>query len=880
MRLLLFTLILILPSTLLAESLLENHFGHCCKHHLFEWIPAEPGAPAPVAVRKFARDRLIDVHHLRIDLTPDFAKRTIAGVATINFSPISAPLKQLTLDAVDLEIHSIDASTPLRDYDVADETITLTFENPVPAGEKSSVTITYTAEPFRGLYFRTPEMGYPEGDTHLWTQGQPESHRHWFPGYDYPNERFTSEVRCQVPEGMTALSNGALISEKKDPSTGLVTFHWRQDKPHVNYLISVVAGYLEKLEDHHGDLPLAFYTVPSDFDEAANSFRDTAKILAFFEREIGVPYPWDKYYNVVVKDFIAGGMENTSITTLTDRTLFTTAHENLRTSHRLDAHEVAHQWFGDLLTCKDWSHIWLNEGFATFYQVLYEGEKFGADALLFQMHGNADEILKAKDDKPIVYREYEDPKEQFDYRAYPKGAWVLHMLRSQLGPDLYRRCIQAYIERNANRNFVTEDLNRVIEEISGRSFDRFFDQWVYHGGMPELDIKYSWDGLTSQAKITVDQKQKLSDRVPLFHLQLPIRFTTGEGTHDFTIDIDEATEDFFFKLPAQPKTARIDPGYTILAKINFTPPSPLLDAQLDDETDMIGRLLAIQVLSKKKDKESIDRLAETLRADAFYGVRIEAAKALKTIHNDAAFAALRGSLNQDDARVRLEVVRSLASFYRQEARETLEEISSSEKNPEIVAAAVAALGQYPVNEVQPALLAALERSSYRNEISQAAVSALHHQGDPVYLDSLLERLRDDGDSFTTDGLGNALNALAYLARDTEEETREPVRRFIASRLDDPRERIRARAIDALGGLEDPRSLPLLENYPVEPAARPENKAAAAAIRKLNAAKPQATEVTDLRNEVLEMKKKLSELREELETLEKKTTPEKPEEEDK
>ena len=228
---------------------------------------------------------------------------------------------------------------------------------------------------------------------------------------------------------------------------------------HVNYLVSLVAGYFKGLEDKLRDIPLGFYTAPSQFEQAANSFMDTKAILEFYEQETGVAYPWDKYYSVCVQGYPYGGMENTSVTTLTSRTLHRKETENIYTTRHLDAHEVAHQWFGDLVTCKDWSHLWLNEGFATYYTELYEEHKLSRDHMLFNMWQKADGILKNNDEKPIVWRGYNLPWEQFDYRVYPKGAWVLHMLRSQLGPELYRKCVTAYLNKHSGDVAVTEDLN-------------------------------------------------------------------------------------------------------------------------------------------------------------------------------------------------------------------------------------------------------------------------------------------------------------------------------------------------------------------------------------------------------------------------------------
>ncbi|HEY3913494.1 MAG TPA: M1 family metallopeptidase, partial [Verrucomicrobiae bacterium] len=309
--------------------------------------------------RQYAPDRDAEIHHLALDVTPDFRRRTISAEAILTFQPIAKPLEELELDAVDLNVGSVVSTEKIQAYDVTADHLIITFASPIPADKEASVTIRYTAQPEKGLYFRTPEMGYSAGDEHLFTQGEATDERYWYPSHDSPNEKFTTEITCRVPSGMTALSNGRLVSQTDEG--GLAVFHWAQEQPQANYLVSLVAGYFKRVEDHYKNVPLAFYTPPSDIAEAPNSFRDTADIMGFYEQEIGVPYPWVKYYQVVVQDFMAGGMENTSITTLTENTLFTSATENVRSSQGLVAHEMAHQWFGDLVTCKDWSHIWLNE---------------------------------------------------------------------------------------------------------------------------------------------------------------------------------------------------------------------------------------------------------------------------------------------------------------------------------------------------------------------------------------------------------------------------------------------------------------------------------------------------------------------------------------
>lgn len=857
---------------------LHSHGGWevcACKARLGRAIRDDPEAYHRGNERRYARDREIDVKHVRLELDPDFAKRSLAGKATLTFTPIAGPLSQVRLDAVDLRVSAVEASAALADWTVGESALVLTFAEPIPAGAEISVAVTYTAEPRDGWFFRTAAMGYPEGDDHFWTQGEPERHRHWFPGYDYPNERFTSEVICRVPRGMTVLSNGRLIEEGQVGDQTL--FHWKQEEEHVNYLISVVGGHFKKLEAKHGELPIALLTTPSQFAEAPNSFSDTAAILAFFDREIGVPYPWAKYYSVCVADFIAGGMENTSVTTLTDRTLFSSASENLRTSHRLDAHEIVHQWFGNLVTCKDWSQIWLNEGFATYYTHLYDGEKSGEEEMRYRLWLDARQILANPDEKPIVWRGYRDPMEQFDYRAYPKGGWVLHMIRSQIGPDLFRDCIRDYLQTHRNGSVVTADLMRVLEKHTGRDWDEFFDQWVHHGGEPALKVTYAWDAARMQARLSVSQTQKTSDAVLLFDFPLPVRFVDEKGgRHDHILRIHEASEDFHFTLPTKPVIVRLDPDTTVLASYDFKLPDPMREAQLASGDDPIGRLLAVIDLGGRDDSVSLALLEKTLRGDPHYGVRIEAARALAKIHTPAALASLAGSLEQSDARVRQEVVGAIGKFHSADAFAALRQHLGTEANPDIIADTLAALGPDPDKTTTEPILAMLDRPSYRDRIALAAVDALRRRGDTSAVPAVLAHLRGGTAPVASGERAAALEDLASLARHGGEADRESVRTYLLGELENLRDPVRRSAITALGLLGDPRSLEVLK--PLADTLGPDHshgKAAREAVEKLSERKPQSAELGDLRGEVLKLQDQLRSLEKRLEALRKQAIPEKP-----
>jgi aminopeptidase N len=666
---------------------------------------------------------------------------------------------------------------------------------------------------------------------------------------------------------MLVLSNGRLVSQEKDAS-GLIAFHWAQEKPHANYLVSLVAGYFKSVQDKHRDVPLALYVPPSDIAEAENSFRDTRDIMDFFEHEIGVDYPWAKYYQVMVQDFMEGGMENTSLTTLTERSLFTAATENLRTSQGLVAHEMAHQWFGDLVTCKDWSDIWLNEGFATYYALLYDGHKNGSDSMLYGAYKTAQSIFGVSNDiLPIVRHQYEDPNDTFGYLAYEKGSYVLRMLRAQLGEDLYRRCIKTYLQRHQYGNVVTADLSAVIEELSGRSYDQFFDQWVYHAHYPELAASYSWDEKAKLAKISIQQKQTLSESVLLFNFPLAIAFHGKSGRVEKTITIKQQSEDFYFPLSEAPSAVRLDPRLEVLAKIDFQVPAPMLEAQLQDKDDLAGRLLAVAALKSKTDHAAVAQLKTALNHDPFYGVRVQAAAALASIHSDESLEALLASTSQNDARVRSAVAGAIAGFYNPAAYDVETKALAAEKNPDIEALDIRGLANYDKPEVRALFLPLLHSHSYHNSLADSAIEAMRVQDDVSYLPAIRQALEQRHDDFTTRGVNSALDTIAFLAR--HEEKKEEVRQFLVNYVNSNNRQMRRGAIRALGELQDPRAIPLLETFANAGKKNPEQAAASNALQAIRAARQPADNLKELRDTVLDLQKENRQLRKDLDTLQKK-----------
>jgi aminopeptidase N len=828
---------------------------------------------------QYAPDRTVDIEHIIIDVTPDFNNSSIDGTTTIKFTPIAKPLTELKLDACDLTVSSVTSGAKIAGYNVTRENIIITFVPPVEAGIDTSVTIKYLACPKEGMFFRTAKNGYKAGDIHLFSQGEAETNRCWYPSYDYPNERFSSEIICHVPADYTVLANGRLISEQFEPEKGLKAVRWLQKKPHVNYLIALVAGKFEKVESKHRNIPLAFYTTPSNIEYAQSSFKDTENIMDFFEKEISVNYPWDKYYQVCVKDFTAGGMENTSLTVLNESTLFSDGFETLRSSEMLVSHEMAHQWFGDYVTCKDWSHLWLNEGFATYYQQLYDGYKNGKDQMLYSLYRTAQSITARTDEQiPIVTRAYHDPDEQFNYRNYGKGGWVLHMLRCQLGEDLYRKCVKTYLERYGLSSTVTEDFVSIVEELSGGSYERFFDQWVRLGRFPELEISCNWSEKDGLEKVSIRQEQKPLNNISTYYLPAKIRFIVDGKKIDKEVTVDSKEHDFYFAIPGKPAIVRFDPNYTLLAKINFEISKDMLYAQLENSDDCIGRILAIEQLSKKDDNTTIEKLKNVLNNDSFYGVRIEASKALRKIGTDDAFSALCDSIKQPEARVRAQVINDIGSIYRQESLEALLTTIENEKNPGIIADCIRDLGLYHGDKTREILIKYLASESFRNILADAAIDAVRKLDDPCFTDPLKKTIETRQDQLETRTLSNALDTLGYLSR--EKEDKSDIRQFLVKYVENKNRFIKTAAIRALGNLGDQSARAILETFVSEddhytnfPRRRLDGNyahAAKIALEKLNKEEKLApAEVTELREKVNELKKETDKFKTDIEDLKKK-----------
>ncbi len=641
--------------------------------------------PLPGDKANYPPDKVVNIDHIKLEIGFDLKAKKVLATAHITATPINDGLKSIDLDAIELEIKSVSLSTgKALKWRTTDGKLHIDFPRPLKSGASFTTVIKYEASPQKGLYFTGPDKGYPDKPVQIWTQGEDMDNRYWLPCYDYPNSRQSTEMLITVPSAWWAVSNGRLAKVTENKAKGTKVYHWVQDKPHSTYLMTLCAGEFSRVEMAKvGGVPVEFYVAPGLEEDGHRAFDNTPEMVRVFSRLLGVQYPWAKYAQVAVQDFIFGGMENTSSTTQTDLTLHDKRAHLDFSSDPLVSHELAHQWFGDLLTCRDWSHAWLNEGFATFFEAIWRENHLGLDEYKYDIYNIAREYFAEDSERyrrPIVSNVYHAPSDIFDRHLYEKGGVVLHMLRGVLGDDLFWKAMRLYTSKHQNSNVITADLQRSVEEATGKNVDWFFDQWVFKGGHPSFNVAYDWDEESKTAKLTVKQTQKPDPLTPVFRMPVSVAFLTPNGRQTFRSDISELEHTFHFNLPDRPKAVQFDPGYQVLRTLEFNKPKDMLEHQVKHDEDIIGRIEAAEGLGKLATPEAVAVLKDVVMNDKFWGVQAEAATALGKIKSEAALLALIECTKVAHPKARRAVARALGEFKDDKAADALMSLLKSDKS--------------------------------------------------------------------------------------------------------------------------------------------------------------------------------------------------------
>ena len=608
-------------------------------------------ASGDVPSAHFPPNPQVEWKHLRLDIkVPDLNTAAFDGKATYTVAAAGQRVESLRLDAADMEILAIkgDDGKPLE-WSHDDGVLQIRLREamgPSAVGQdpkQLQFVIEYRVrEPRQGMKFSTAIPGV-DGQSgmaaEIHTQGEPQSNHHWFPVHDFPNIRLATEMVVDVPAGVSVSGNGRLVEHRTEG--GREIWHWLQEKPHVPYLVSLVAGNFQRTElpAPVSGVAMSVWTRPSHAGLVQATYANTDRMMSCFAKAFGHRYPWDRYDQLVVRNFSAGGMENTSATTMNSGAVMDTTALLEGDLDGLVSHELCHQWTGDLMTCKSWDHLWLNEGWATYGTALWMEERDGADGYYDQVLGNAG-VADGDSGMPrgepatmpqaMCSRVYTNPGETFSRAAnpYPKGASILHMLRRLLGDEIFFRGVHLYVSRFAGKLVETSDFRQCLEEVSGRSLELFFSQWCFQPGCPVVKVVSSYDAGSRLLTLEVEQKNRNTVAGPM-QFSLPVLVRTASSERTVMIPVSSATAQRQMELDGPPTMIAVDPMLDVLKVLEVSHSTPLLIEQMKNGPTSATRRQAVRALRASESPEVREALAQVVRDQkGRWTLRIEAAEAL------------------------------------------------------------------------------------------------------------------------------------------------------------------------------------------------------------------------------------------------------------
>jgi aminopeptidase N len=814
----------------------------------------DPRFLLPSSRPHYAPDRDFDSTHIKLELKVDIALSAIEGTCTTTLRAFHDGVKEAAFDAVEMKIKAVSVAGRKARYKYDKRKLRVTLPRAYKAGEEVSLAVHYRVEkPKLGIYFIRPEKAYPDTPTQVWTQGQDEYSRYWYPCHDAPQEKATTEMIATVPQDFTAISNGGLVKVTVDKTAKTKTFHWRMSIPHSTYLVTLAAGRWVELRDSWAGIPITYYTEKGKEKRARLAFGKTPRMVKFFSEAIGVKYPYEKYAQVAAANFIYGGMENTTATTQTDLVLCDERAYAENWHEGLVAHELAHQWFGDLLTCKDWSHAWLNESFATYFDALYDEHDHGDASFRYHMLGNARNYFgedKERYRRPIVTNVYKEPSDIFDRHLYEKGSTVLHMLRYVLGDELWWRSIKTYVEDNRGKSVETLDLINAIEKATGRNMRWFFDQWIFKAGHPEYKVTYTWDPKKKEASVWIVQSHRTDPETGLFKMPLVFEFELPNGRRkQFKEMVEKKEQTFTWKLDKEPRLFRFDPGNWVLKHVTVVKPRKMWFYQLEHDRDPMGRIAAAHQLAKVGSQEAVEALARALEGERFWGVQIEIAKCLADTETEEAYRALVKALKIKNVKARRAVVESVGSFRRPQNLEVLKGALEAKDSYFVPVAACQAVGKARTKGSRALLEHYLKVDSWNDWIRQGAIDGLAALNSESVIDRIKER--------TTYGYHQLSRLSAVRGLGALGKGRPDVVNHLIELTGDKFLRVQITSIMQLGRIGDPRAVePLRKLADGEDVEGRIRRAAEEALRQIREGLDTGPDVDALRKENEELKKRL------------------------
>jgi aminopeptidase N len=637
------------------------------------WV-SKKGSYQPENTRKF------ELQHTKLEVSFDWQKQYLLGIATLSMNPYFYPQNEVLLDAKGFEIHSIELvetkNIPLQ-FSYDKRKLQIKLPKTYTKNEKITLKIAYTAKPNelenigseaitgdKGLYFINPlgkETGKPQ---QIWTQGETAASSCWFPTFDSPNTKTTQEIAITVDKQYVTVSNGKMIGSK-DNGNGTRTDTWKQEKPHSPYLFMMAIGKYAVVKDKWKNMEVNYYVEPEYEKNAKAIFGNTPEMIEYFSKLLDYPFPWEKYSQIVVRDYVSGAMENTSASIFMEGLQVDSRYLVDDNWDGIIAHELFHQWFGDLVTCESWANLPLNESFANYAELLWQEQKYGVDAMEMQLQEEMQEYYAEAEQKrePLIRYYYQDKEEMFDRHSYSKGAVILHSLRKMVGDEAFFASLRLYIKKNAYKNTEINHLRLAFEEVTGEDLQWFFEQWFLQAGHPKLSVSHSYEN----NKVTLKVKQEQDLRyTPLYKLPVFVDIWVKGKMQRTLITITEKEQSFGIEVENKPDLVFFDGETQLLA--DYTHPKSFDEYvfQYKNSTKVLARLEAISFLREHLDKKEARNLLITALNDKAWEIRQAVAQVFEKYSGEdrAKIADKLRELIQKDKKslVRATAINSLSTF--------------------------------------------------------------------------------------------------------------------------------------------------------------------------------------------------------------------------
>lgn len=756
-----------------------------------------------------------DLLDVRLELAADAAARKLRGRAThtlrVRPAPEAARAQAVLRAEGNLTIAAVWLGERKLRFEHAAPRLTIRWPAPLAVGSEVALAIDYAVtRGGRGVYFVGKDRWNPDRQPQLYTQSQPDEGAAWFPGYHHPDDKATSELIVRVPRGQRVISNGELIDAAAPERDGRTRWRFRQSKPHSTYLIALMVGPFHSVGvGRHRQAPLSVHAPARVIGKARQAVRSTKAMMGFVEGFAGKPYPWVKYAQVWVAEYGWAGMEHTGASTLDEEQLEGDVAGG--SADWLIAHELAHQWFGDAITCKRWRDIWLNEGFATYLETRWYRQRWGRTRFQLERREMQRRYLRiettdAPDRAKPVVRVEADPNKLFDQRAYEKGGAILFMLEHELGAEVFRAGVQRYCRRHWLGTVETADLRRALEAESGRSLERLFRQWLHRGGYPVLSASHRWrpDGQGAGGVLEVELQQTQPVSWPTFALTLEVAVGLAGDRPSRRFAIGERKQTLRWRLPSRPRYVQLDDPGVLLCRLRHRRPVRELAAQLAGDPTPLGRLRAARQLGALGGGIEIQRLlAAQLAREREPAIRAALARRLAREGGSLAVAALLDQERDPEATVRLALAEALAgggswsdpSARWSEREPTLRRLTR-DPDADVAAAATEGLLRLEV-EGHPRLLGAA-LADPRIELRLMARAALRRRGD----ESAFARLAAELDRGGRRDRVDAREELARMLKARPDAHRARYRALFVPRLIAGKPFERAEAARALGAMSD------------------------------------------------------------------------------